>query len=299
VRNVGVSYLLFMDESGHDHRQMPYEARGGVAFHARRLWPFIQAMRSAEEGAFGALLGRYGSEIKGHKLLDRDRFAWAAQGVWMDDVERRKHSVSFLSKGAARESPNRTEFTAYGQACLTMVRSLFRLLRDHEAVLFASAIPKGSVEPRTSEPSGLLRKDHVYLLERYFYFLEEKQEEGLLVMDETEKETDTRFVRDLQRYFTRTEPGRYRTAWIVPAPFFVSSDMTYPIQAADVCIYCVNLGFRLPTRGMDAPVREEIAQEFGPWLAQLQFRGQGYRDGSVYESYGIVYIEDPFTDRRA
>jgi hypothetical protein len=180
-----------------------------------------------------------------------------------------------------------------------MVRSLFRLLRDHEAVLFASAIPKGSVEPRTSEPSGLLRKDHVYLLERYFYFLEEKQEEGLLVMDETEKETDTRFVRDLQRYFTRTEPGRYRTAWIVPAPFFVSSDMTYPIQAADVCIYCVNLGFRLPTRGMDAPVREEIAQEFGPWLAQLQFRGQGYRDGSVYESYGIVYIEDPFTDRRA
>ena len=29
-----MSYLLFLDESGHDHRTMPYEVRGGVALHA-------------------------------------------------------------------------------------------------------------------------------------------------------------------------------------------------------------------------------------------------------------------------
>jgi len=29
-----MAWLLFLDESGHDHKQMPYEVRGGVALHA-------------------------------------------------------------------------------------------------------------------------------------------------------------------------------------------------------------------------------------------------------------------------
>lgn len=37
-----MSWLLFMDESGHDHKNMPYEVRGGVAIHAGQLWPFVQ-----------------------------------------------------------------------------------------------------------------------------------------------------------------------------------------------------------------------------------------------------------------
>ena len=43
-----MSYLLFMDESGHDHRNCPYEVRGGVALHAGRLWPFVQGMLELE-----------------------------------------------------------------------------------------------------------------------------------------------------------------------------------------------------------------------------------------------------------
>ena len=70
----------------------------------------------------------------------------------------------------------------------------------------------------------------------------------------------------------------HRTQRIVPTPFFVASDMIYPMQAADLCIYCVNWGFRLPSQGMTAVTRHEIANEFGPWLRQLQFRGEGYRD---------------------
>ena len=73
--------------------------------------------------------------------------------------------------------------------------------------------------------------------------------------------------------------------------------MTYPVQAADLAIYCVNWGFRVPTRGMAAPVRREIADEFGPWLNQLQFRGDSYRDGIVYPEYGIVFVPDPYTAR--
>ena len=190
--------------------------------------------------------------------------------------------------------PTREEFTAYGQACLEMARGVFQLLRDHGAVLFASAIPVSVKKPVGLQIDEFLRKDHVFLLERFFYFLEAKREHGLLVMDEVEKTADRRFVRQLEAYFTRTGPGQYRTTWIVPTPFFVSSDMAYPVQAADLAIYCLNWGFRLPSQGMDATKRNEIADEFGPWLHQLQFHGDAHKSGQVFETWGIVYVPNPY-----
>ena len=289
-----MTYLLFLDESGHDHKSTPYEVRGAVALHASKLWPFVQAMQRLELSSFGTQLQ---TEIKGAKLLDKDRFRWATQASAMPDEERRKLCRSFLSKGAEKRPPSHAEFTAYGQACLEMATGVFELLRQHEACLFAVAIPRSVVKPDTYEAEEFLRKDQVFLLERYFYFLEQRQEQGLLVMDAVEKSEDRRFVRRLEAYFQKTKTGRYRSAWIVPAPFFVSSDMTYPVQAADLAIYCVNWGFRLPARGMDAPSRQEIADDFGRWLTQLQFRGESYRDGSLYESYGIVFVPDPYEAR--
>ena len=97
----------------------------------------------------------------------------------------------------------------------------------------------------------------------------------------------------LENYFSKTNTGRYRTQWIVPTPFFVSSDMAYPIQAADLCIYCINWGFRLPTHGMTEPVREEIRAEFVDCLCSLQFHGDGYKDGRVFEMWGIYYVPNP------
>lgn len=178
-----------------------------------------------------------------------------------------------------------------------MARGIFQLLIQHDAVLFASAIPRGS--KRNAEPAvDYLRKDQVFLFERYFYFLEGKREHGVIVADQVELTANRRFVRQLHAYFTKTATGRQRTAWIVPAPMFVDSDMIYPIQAADLCIYCVNWGFRLPSQGMDAAVREEIESEFAPMLRQLQFNGSGYRDGQVFSSYGICYVPNPFGQGR-
>lgn len=292
-----MSWLLFLDESGHDHKQMPYEVRGGVAIHASELWPFVQEIQRLELSAFGTQLHQHGKELKGCKLLDKDRFRWAWQGPALADEIRRKHCRGFLTKGLEKKTPSRDEFTAYGQACLEMARGMFQILRDRRARLFAAAIPRNVTRPATTEAAEYLRKDQVFLLERFFYFLERERQHGLLVMDEVEKTEDRRFVRRLEAYFTRTQTGRYRSAWIVPTPFFVSSDLTYPIQAADLAIYCVNWGFRLPTRGMDAETRPEIASEFGPWLNQIQFRGEGYHDGIVYQEYGIVFVPDPYTPR--
>ncbi len=216
----------------------------------------------------------------------------------MADEVRRKHCRGFLTKGLEKKPPSQLEFAAYGQACLEMATGIFELLWQHEARMFAAAIPCSVVKPDTFEAEEYLRKDHVFLLERYFYFLEQQAEHGLLVMDEVEKTEDRRFVRRLEAYFRRTETGRYRSTWIVPAPLFVSSDMTYPVQAADLAIYCVNWGFRLPTRGMDAPVRQDIAGGYGHWLSKLQFHGEGCRNGSTYDCYGIVFVPDPYEARR-
>jgi hypothetical protein len=75
--------------------------------------------------------------------------------------------------------------------------------------------------------------------------------------------------------------------------------MTMAVQAADLAIYCVNWGFRLPAAGMNEPTRPEIAEEFGPWLHELQYRGRAQRDGRTYESYGITYVPNPYGEGRA
>jgi len=62
--NLFVSWLLFLDESGHDHKQMPYEVRGGIALRDGKLWPFVQAMRRLERDSFGAELHQYRKELK-------------------------------------------------------------------------------------------------------------------------------------------------------------------------------------------------------------------------------------------
>lgn len=288
-----MSWLLFLDESGHDHKTMPYEVRGGVALHAGELWPFVQAVQRLELDAFGTELAQFQKELKGSKLLDKDRFRWAAQRPVMAGEERRKHCRGFLTKGLEKKPPSKAEFTAYGQGSLEMARGLFQTLAERRAVLFAVAIPRSTVRPATYQAEEYLRKDQVFLLERYFYFLEAERQHGLLIMDEVEKTADRRFVRQLHRYFARTATGRYRSQWIVPSPFFVASDMTYPIQAADLCIYCINWGFRLPSLGMDAAVRPEIESEFRPWLDRLQFRGEGHRHGVAFKSFGVTFVPDP------
>jgi Protein of unknown function (DUF3800) len=288
-----MSWLLFLDESGHDHKTTPYEVRGGVALHAGQLWPFVQSMQRLELQSFGCQLHQYRKEIKGSTLLDNKRFKFANQSGPMDAGSRGKHCRGFFTKGLEKKAPTREEFSAYGQACLEMASGIFQLLDQHNAVLFAVAIPP-EPRPKDYQFEDYLRKDQVFLLERFFYFLEEKKEHGLLVVDEVEKVADRAFVSRLESYFSKTNTGRYRSRWIVPAPFFVSSDMIYPMQAADLCIYCVNWGFRIPSRGMTKPTRPEIGDGFGPWLNRLQYRGEGHREGNVYQTYGICYVPNPY-----
>ena len=292
-----MAWLLFMDESGHDHKTAPLEVRGGIAIHVSKLWDFVRAWQRLELEAFGARLSDFKKEIKGSHLLDKDRYRWANQAPWMQDDDRRKSCRAFLTKGLQKLSPTSVEFLAYGQACMEMARGIFEILHSHEARLFAAAIPRGAAPPRDFQLVDYLRKDHVFLFERFFYFLEAQRDHGLIVMDETEKVNDRRFVARMESYFSKTNIGRQRTAWIVPAPLFVSSDMSVGVQAADVCLYCLNWGFRLKYWEGIAGVREELVRDFRPQLARLQWAGDGYRGGQVFRSFGIVFVSDPYEGR--
>jgi hypothetical protein len=216
-----MSWLLFLDESGHDHKQMPYEVFGGVAIQDRLVWPFIRSIASLEENCFGTRLAEFKKEFKGSKLLDKNRYEWASQDVRQSDQERKRSARAFLTKGLQKITPTRAEFTGYGQACLEMAQGVFRILREHDACIFASVIPRSIRQPPGFKLVDYLRKDHVYLFERFHHFVQKQQEQGLIVMDRVEDQSDIQLVRRMERYFTRTVKGAQRADWIVPAPFLL------------------------------------------------------------------------------
>ncbi len=74
-----------------------------MAIHAREVWPFVQDLQSLELHAFGANLARFAEELKGTKLLDRDRFKWARQKVPMPEESRRKQIARPNPKPASVE----------------------------------------------------------------------------------------------------------------------------------------------------------------------------------------------------
>jgi hypothetical protein len=288
-----MSWLFFLDESGHDHKRLPFEVRGGIAVHASKLWSLILAVKSLEQSLFGGYLHEFGSEIKGSKLLAKDRFKWEKQGNRMEGAALRAHALNFLNASIQGKSPRRDEFTAFGQACIRMADGIIDILRGHNAKVFASMIP--CVEAPPGPEFEYPRKDTVFLLERYFYFLNERREMGLLVMDGSDKHADRRFMKRVERYFADSATGKHRTRWIVPAPFFVESDMAYGVQIADLCIYCVNWGYR--NARVVGSSRSEI-EPFAWRIEHLMWRGRTERGGKVFDTESIVFVPDPYTARR-
>jgi hypothetical protein len=288
-----MSWLFFLDESGHDHKNTPFEVRGGIALKDNRIWPFIRQIKELEIALFGREMINYGKEIKGERLLNRERYKMSRKAI-LDPVTRRTLCNSLLNKSG--KNPKGYELVAYHQTCIEFAQKIMQILLDNNAVIFASLIPKGTKKPSGMIDCNFLRKDLVFLFERYFYFLEREDEYGLIIMDETDKKEDISFVTRLHKYFTLTANGRYRTSRIIPVPLFVSSDMSYPVQVADVCIYCINWGFRLKYYS-HAEYRREIADEFGPSIARLQYKGSISVEDQQRDIYGIVYVPDPYTSR--
>ena len=280
-----MGYFLFIDESGHDRKHAPYEVLAGLCVEDRELWNLIQRVWSAEERFFGQRVTDGFLELKGKKLLKRKTFTLAGQMESMPEEERRDLARECLVSGAAATRPR---LTALGQAKLAFVEHLLELCSQHRARVFASMV---DVEAQRPE-DDYLRKDYAFLFERFFYFLEDKDETsyGVVVFDELDKSKSHILVDQMSAYFQRTVKGRMRASRIIPEPFFVHSDLTTLIQLADIVAYILSWGVRFGA--MNKPARLELA---GFAESVLQLRHRSIREVNGQEDFvvwSLTHIND-------
>ena len=77
--------------------------------------------------------------------------------------------------------------------------------------------------------------------------------------------------------------------------FPVASHLSVPVQAADLCIYCINRRFHRPKWGMNAVTRPQIEEQFSGWIERPEwvwkFRDQ---EGTARRMHGIVFVQNPY-----
>ncbi len=296
--------LLFVDESGHNESGTPCEVLAGIAIAEDALWNLVKAIRAAEQDFFGDYLRNLvNEEIKARKLLKTKRFKTAAKPCDLTALDSVALANSLLKKGKsaheqALSSAGETypEMVAYSRQVLAFVHEVLNIAASFNVQVFASVM-----DPRCPRPEpGRLRKDYVYLFERYFYFLESQspRERGLIVFDELEKTQSHILIQQMAQYFLGTRTGRYRSSRIIPEPFFVHSDLTTGVFLADLAAYIVGWGWRL--NSMTQPSRPEL-RPYATKLHDMQYHGcKPKLDGTGdWPLHGIRYIPDlrPQQDR--
>lgn len=277
-----LSWALFIDESGQDRRESPYEVLAGIAIEDRVLWKLIRDLSEAQEKIFGMrLFEAYGSEAKAQKLLKKKVFNHAAQMPAFSLEDRAALSRELLEDGTA---VSRDRLTALAQAKIAYVATALDLARRAGATAFASIVPRTAQRPK----SGLLRKDYIYLFERFYYFLNSQPTDpmGYLVFDELDKSASHVLLNQVAQYFVRTQKGRTRSRLIIPEPFFVHSDLTTMVQVADLIAYILSWGVRLT--GMTEPKRDEL-DRLSAKVMSLRFTQHTPRG---YTNYGFKIIND-------
>jgi hypothetical protein len=112
----------------------------------------------------------------------------------------------------------------------------------------------------------MLRKDYVYLFERFYYFLEDKpgNARGVLVFDELDKSASHLLLNQVDKYFKSTSKGRFRSREIIPEPFFVHSDLTTGVQVVDFIAYILSWNFRI------GKLNKEQRAELNPYLELIK-----------------------------
>ena len=285
-----MAWFMFIDESGQDRKNSPYEVLAGVAIHDGTLWPLIRQLHEAEVSCFGRRYSSGNSELKGTKILKRKVFQHANLNCSVV-----RQDIPTLAKECLDDGANFNtvrHFKALALAKIEYVDKVFSICEAFGCKIFASVVETDS--PETT--SGGLRKDYAYLFQRFFYFLEDegnqtgRTERGVLVFDELEKSKSHIFIDQSHAYFLETATGRARADLIVPEPFFVHSDLTTGVQIADLVAYCISWCFRTPR--MTKPARQELSQ-FDGYIARMRYRTQRLVQGNPkFEIWSIAHIAD-------
>ncbi len=285
-----MAWFLFIDESGQDHRQSPYEVLAGVAIKDEALWGLVQALHELELALFGRRYSDGIREIKGKKILKVKTFHHSQLSGQVLPHEQPQLCKEVLDDGVQNCSVRHLKALALSK--ISYVSELLSVCISHGCKIFASIVETDA------HPTSLdgLRKDYAYLFERFFYFLEDESmgaghgQQGILVFDELEKSKSHILVDQAHRYFKDTATGRDRASLIVPEPFFVHSDLTTGVQIADLAAYCISWGFRLPH--MTKPAHPEL-RPYCQQIAKLRYRTHREKLGNRnWEIWSIAHITD-------
>jgi Protein of unknown function (DUF3800) len=249
-----MAFFLFIDESGQDHHDSPYEVLAGIAIDDKDLWDFIRCAHELEIDCFGRKYREKGNEIKARTFLKKKTFRLADQLSPITKKERTELAMQALDNGA---TITKLQLTALAQSKLEYVGKLLELCQRFRIKVFASVICNENSIPTDKE---MLRKDYVYLFERFYYFLEDNPHEplGIVVFDELDRSASHLLLDQMDRYFKKTAKGRYRAGLIIPEPFFVHSDLTTGIQVVDFVAYILSWNFRVGK--LDKASRDELTK---------------------------------------
>ena len=161
-----MSWLLFIDESGHDRSASPYEVLAGVAIQDRTVREVIAKLHEAETRWFGRRYSDGRRELKGKVLLKRKVFRHQALNAEVDAVDIPALARAALDDGASADVQM---LKALALAKVNYVASVFEICAQLGCRAFASIV-ETDAQPTAGDG---LRKDYAYLFERFFYFLED------------------------------------------------------------------------------------------------------------------------------
>ena len=158
-----MAWFLFIDESGHDRGESPYEVLAGIAIRDRALRNVIHQLHEAEVHWFGRRYSDGHRELKGKRLLKSKVYRHRALSVHVATAD-----IPLLARAALDDGHRATPqmLKALAIAKHNYVDSVFEICSRHECRAFASIVEIDA--PKTE--AGGLRKDYAYLFERFSTF---------------------------------------------------------------------------------------------------------------------------------
>lgn len=280
-----MAFFMFIDESGQDQQESPYEVLAGVVIEDRKLWPLVNDLHKAELDHFGC---RYGGtanrELKATRLLKAKVFRHANGAEPFSASQRKTLAKSCLETGAGALPMHQA---ALGQAKVAYVQRALQLAARYDCKVFASITTKDAIRPT----DDYLRRDYAFLFERFFYLLKEQAEKplGIVVFDELERSQSHLLIDQMERYFMDTTTGRKRRGRVIPEPFFVHSHLTTGVHLADLAAYIISWGVRVPA--MKEPARAELG-EVGAAVTKLGYDMSVRRKGKVQTLWAFNVLKD-------
>jgi hypothetical protein len=149
-----MAWFLFIDESGQDHKESPYEVLAGVCVEDKDLWDLVKELHDAEVAHFGRRYSEGTRELKAKKILKRKTFTRASSERNVLPNEVPGLSKEILDDGEGRGTPRHLK--ALSLAKIAYVTDVFSICERYECKVFASIVDPDA--PPTA--SGGLRKDY-------------------------------------------------------------------------------------------------------------------------------------------